>query len=208
MKRSWEGLACAALVLPLAQCSGAGTNPLPIGGLDGGIVADTGAPMGTDGSPVGPDANATDGAVADTATGDTSAPPNGDAAPPADGGNPSGSAEQICVDTINMYRATLGLPPYARWTSAEMCADGQAQSDSQTGTAHGAFGMCSENAQNECPGWPGPPDQMIPMCLAAMWSEGPGGGHYDNMSSTMYTQTACGFYTLADGSVWAVQDFQ
>ena len=54
---------------------------------------------------------------------------------------------------------------------------------------------------------------MIPQCLAMMWAEGPGSdfsahGHYINMSSTQYTKVACGFYTLQDGSVWAVQDFR
>ncbi len=130
-----------------------------------------------------------------------------------DSGTGDGTAEQLCVDTINNYRATLGLPPYARWTAEESCADGQAQSDSQTGTAHGAFGQCTEMAQNECPGWPGPPSSMITQCLQMMWNEGPGTnfsqhGHYINMSSTQYTQVACGFYTLSDGSVWAVQDFK
>jgi hypothetical protein len=116
------------------------------------------------------------------------------------------------VDTINKYRATLGLAPYARWNAEETCAGQEAQKDSQTMTAHSAFGMCSEWAQNECPGWPGPPGSMIAQCLAQMWAEGPGPfnmghGHYDNMSSTMYTKVACGFYTLPDGSVWATQDF-
>jgi hypothetical protein len=73
--------------------------------------------------------------------------------------------------------------------------------------AHGAFGSCGENAQNECPGWPGPADQMIGSCLDAMWGEGPGGGHYDNMASTDRTEAACGFFTLANGEVWSVQNF-
>lgn len=122
------------------------------------------------------------------------------------------TAEQLCVDTINKYRAGINLPPYQRWTAEESCADGQAQSDSVSKTAHGAFGQCGESAQNECPGWPGPPAQMIPQCLDMMWAEGPGTfakhGHYINMSSTSYTKVACGFVTLADGSVWAVQDFK
>ncbi len=118
-----------------------------------------------------------------------------------------------CVDTINKYRATLNLPPYARWTENETCTDGQAQADAAADTAHSAFGMCGEWAQNECPGWPGPPDGMIDQCLAQMWAEGPGDfnsghGHYINMSSTQYTKVSCGFYVLADGSVWATQDFQ
>jgi hypothetical protein len=128
------------------------------------------------------------------------------------GGSSSGGtgtdAAQVCFDTINQYRASIGLPAYARWTSVESCVDGQAQADSQSGTAHSAFGTCGEFAQNECPGWPGPAATMIPQCLQMMWGEGPGGGHYDNMTSTHYTMAGCGFYTLADGSVWATQDFK
>src|SRR5262249_20002327 len=90
------------------------------------------------------------------------------------GGGSTAGAEQLCVDTINQYRVTLGLAPYERWTGAELCADGEAQSDSMTGTAHGAFGQCGEFAQNECPGWPPPVDSMITGCLKAMWEEGPG----------------------------------
>jgi len=127
------------------------------------------------------------------------------------GGN--NSAAQLCVDKINEYRATLGLPPYARWTDAEMCSDGEAQSDSISMTAHGAFGTCSEWAQNECPGWGGTPDSIIGPCLDMMWAEGPGAdfskhGHYINMSSMNYTQVACGFWVTPQGSVWAVQNFK
>ena len=130
------------------------------------------------------------------------------------GASPSG-VEQLCVDTINHYRATLGpgVAPYQRWMDAELCADGQAQSDSETGTAHGAFGACTEWAQNECPGWSPPRESMITDCLKGMWDEGPGDfnaghGHYVNMSSTKYTLVACGFYTTPDGKIWSVQDFK
>ncbi|MEO6420351.1 MAG: CAP domain-containing protein [Polyangiaceae bacterium] len=134
----------------------------------------------------------------------------------SDGGGSSmsdGTAEQLCIDSINGYRKTLGLTPFTRWNAEEPCADGQAKSDSAGGTAHGAFGMCGENAQNECPGWPGPASDMIPKCLMQMWGEGPGSdfskhGHYLNMSSTKYTMVSCGFYALPDGKVWAVQDFR
>lgn len=130
-----------------------------------------------------------------------------------DGGSGDSSPAQVCVDTINQDRATLGLPAYMRRISAESCAATQAQKDSASGVAHSAFGSCGESAQDECPGWPGPPASMITGCLAQMWAEGPGPfadghGHYDNMSSTSYTQVACGFYTLSDGSVWAAQDFK
>jgi len=124
------------------------------------------------------------------------------------GGGGSKDLEQVCVDKINEYRATKGLAPYARWVAGETCADGQAKSDSETGQAHGAFGACHEMAQDECPGWSGPPADMIGKCLKMMWDEGPGGGHYENMSSTKYTKAACGFYTMTNGNVWAVQNFQ
>src|SRR5688572_16629579 len=112
-----------------------------------------------------------------------------------------------------MYRAMLSLPAYARWTDAEACSDDEAESDSISMTPHGAFGSCGESAQNECPGWPAPPESMIEQCLALMWAEGPGEdfqahGHYINMSSTSYTKVACGYHTTANGSVWAVQNFQ
>lgn len=125
----------------------------------------------------------------------------------AAGGTSSGAA-QVCVDTINADRQKVGLPPLARWTDGEACADGQAASDAQSGRAHGAFGRCGENAQNECPGWPGPDSSMVPRCLAQMWAEGPGGGHYDNMTSARATKVACGFATLAGGKVWAVMNFR
>lgn len=136
-----------------------------------------------------------------------------------DSGAGDGTSEQLCVDTINQYRATLGLPAYKRWTAEETCANGEATNDqAHPSTPHWSFKQpggppCGESAQNECPGWPGPASTMIPQCLQMMWNEGPGAdfsmhGHYINMSSTSYTQVACGFYTLPDGSVWAVQDFK
>jgi hypothetical protein len=153
------------------------------------------------------------GGSSDGSTGGTggSSSTSGSTSPTSSGG--SGNAYEDCVSTINDYRSTLGLPPYMRWTTNESCTDGQAQADAQSGTPHSAFGRCGESAQNECPGWPGPPDTMIPQCLALMWAEGPGTdfsthGHYLNMSSTSYTQVACGFYVKPDMSVWATQDFK
>ena len=120
---------------------------------------------------------------------------------------------QMCVDDINAFRATLGLPPYARWNAEEACASDEAAKDAAANQAHSAFGQCGEFAQNECPGWPGPPGSMIGNCLQMMWDEGPGDfnqghGHYINMSSTQYTKVACGFTVLGNGKVWATQDFK
>ena len=138
----------------------------------------------------------------------------------ADGGSGTGAGDpyaadrKLCVDTINQYRATLGLPGYTEWSDEESCADGEAKSDSASGQAHGAFGTCNENAQDECPGWPGNDIAgSLKGCLQQMWNEGPGTdfsthGHYINMSSSKYTQAACGFFVTPDGSLWAVQNFK
>ncbi len=88
-------------------------------------------------------------------------------------GNVHATLAGQCVDRINQFRAGEGLAPYARWTDQESCANGQAKSDSETKTAHGAFGDCTENAQNECPGYPSE-DAVLGTCLNQMWAEGPG----------------------------------
>ena len=111
------------------------------------------------------------------------------------------------MKTINDYRATVGSPPLVEWTAEESCVDGEAASDAKSNTPHGAFGSCNEFAQDECPGWPGPPSQLIVACLKAMWDEGPGGGHYENMKNAQSTKAACGFYQTTDGSWWATQNF-
>jgi hypothetical protein len=205
--------ACAA---PDPGAPFAGPSDMAASGTPTGAVSSSGGEGSGEGDTADGGA-ALDAATTTTDAGSTHADAGtrGDAGTPAaDGGGapppppppPTGAAAD-CVDAINAYRATLGLAPYARWTQEESCADGQALSDSKTGKAHGAFTQCGEHAQDECPGWPGPSDAMIPKCLAAMWAEGPGGGHYENMRGK-YTQVACGFATLPNGSVWAVQDFR
>jgi hypothetical protein len=126
--------------------------------------------------------------------------------------DPYDSYRQQCVDRINGFRASIGLPPYERWREAEGCADDEAESDSRSGVYHGAFPDCGESAQNECPDWSSL-DSIISGCLQMMWDEGPGAdfqthGHYINMSSTSYSRVACGFYVTGSGMVWAVQDFR
>ena len=119
---------------------------------------------------------------------------------------------QTCVDLVNGYRASVGLPPYARWTQEESCAGTQAQMDAIANMAHSSFGSCNEFAQSDCVGWPGPPPSMVAPCLAQMWDEGPGDfqshGEYLNMRNASYTQLACGFVVLDDGLVWAVLDYR
>lgn len=127
-------------------------------------------------------------------------------------GDMYGDARIRCVDRTNALRATKGLGPIPRLASAEPCVDGQAKSDSESGKAHGAFDACLDEvkgwkgvAQNECPNY-GSVEDTLTKCLDAMWAEGPGGGHYDNMTGDS-TDTACGIYTTPNGKVWLVQDF-
>ncbi|MFO7563242.1 MAG: CAP domain-containing protein [Enhygromyxa sp.] len=127
--------------------------------------------------------------------------------------NPHDDAASYCVEVINMYRASIGVAPLQRWVEAETCSNDEAADDAMTGQPHGAFGACGESAQNECPGWPGPPEQLLDGCLAQMWAEGPGEdfsqhGHYLNMSNANFTMVACGFHETASGSWWAVQNFK
>jgi hypothetical protein len=129
------------------------------------------------------------------------------------------------VARVNQFRACVCLPPLPRWTAGEACADQDAQYDSQQNTAHAGFsaGICtSGNAQDECPDWSGStPQKAIDSCLLMMFNEGPpptstctgqcysDHGHYINMTGTKYKSgVACGFYTTAAGSLWAVQNFQ
>lgn len=202
----------ASILVCAAGCSSAE------GSIDGAEASDdtgTSSPADDTGTAVKNDGGAnTDTGTAKADSGTAPKTDTGGGTPPPDtGGESLDAVRVVCVDEINAYRATLSLPPYAGWTSAATCADGQSKSDSESGTAHGAFGKCGESAQNECPGWPGPPDTMIKGCLKMMWAEGPGEpfsahGHYINMSSTSYKSVACGFYKTPTGSYWAVQDFR
>jgi hypothetical protein len=131
-----------------------------------------------------------------------------------DSGDALAAARAQCVQIINQDRASLTppSPPLQEATTAqESCVDGQAQADFTANTAHSAFGQCKENAQDECPNWPGPPSSIMTKCLAQMWAEGPPAAgqdnHWLNMSNAKYTKVACGFYQTPSGSWWATQDF-
>jgi hypothetical protein len=127
-------------------------------------------------------------------------------------GGAAGGARDDVYARINELRATLALPPLARWSEQESCADGQARADAASGTPHSAFGACGESAQNECPAWPSL-DRIASDCLQQMWNEGPGSdfqahGHYINMTNTRYTKVVVGFHVTERGTVWALMDFR
>jgi hypothetical protein len=142
-----------------------------------------------------------------------SVPAPAGAAPPvvAKPADPVDALRARCVQRSNEFRAQLSLGPLGRRADHEACLDIEAQADAASGTAHGAFGRCQEGAQNECPGWPGPLEQVIDKCLAQMFAEGPGPfashGHYLNLTDPKFRSVSCGFGTAANGQIWLVQDF-
>jgi hypothetical protein len=75
--------------------------------------------------------------------------------------------------------------------------------------AHGNFGSCGEFAQNTCPNYPGASvDEVMDRCFQQMFDEGPGGGHYDNMTRRKYTRVFCGFAVLGRNRFWVNQNFK
>jgi hypothetical protein len=140
--------------------------------------------------------------------GDGAQPGDGDGAQPGDGdgdadpADPFASLRQVCVDTINAYRASVNLPPLKRKSlESEQCSDKGAEHDSKrysaSGKAHESASAsvlpCRKDqvsnryatgvAQNSCPnypygGWYGTQEQALKTCLKQMWEEGPppGGG--------------------------------
>lgn len=177
---------------------GGGTDAGPGGGTDAG-------PGGSDAGPVMP---------GECAGGPLDAPiPGCRPAPPPSTGDPA----QDCVNRINQLRMECQcLPPLARWTEGEACADMHAEYDGMGAGAHGGFRdrICSPGgrAQNECPGYPSM-SSIVSTCLQQMWDEGPGEpfsehGHYINMTNPAHGRVACGFWTdPSTGRVWAVQNF-
>lgn len=185
-------------------------------GAHAGGTGGSGVPGGTDSGGAGAGAAGGSSAGGSGPTGGSggSGPAGGSGGTDTGGSGSAGDdPAQYCVDTINSYRATLGLTAYARWISAEACTDSESESDSISGVPHGAFGQCGEWAQNECPGWAGPLTSLIDACFEMMWAEGPGAdynlhGHYLAMSSTQYTKVACGFFKTPSGRYWAIQNFK
>ncbi len=127
---------------------------------------------------------------------------------PPSSSDPFAAARQSCVDRINQYRARVRVGPIARDPSTEGCDDEESRLDSGANRAHGSFGKCGERAQNACPNYPGSSvEDVLNKCLQQMFDEGPGGGHYDNMTSTKYSRASCGFVSVGGGRIWTVQNF-
>jgi hypothetical protein len=182
--------------------STAGTGGLTGGGTPGGIL-DSGTIGGAD---AGRDAST----PRDTGVAETSTAPVGDG-----GGMDFEAVRKVCLDTINMYRATMNLAPLARGSAAqEACGDEGAKYDGDINKgkpANQVVGHLSTmnrsaeckkvgfGAQNACPNWGiggftgnATLADAIKKCLAQMWAEGePPGGVPACKAAYFMGDTAC-----------------
>ncbi len=106
-----------------------------------------------------------------------------------------------CVAMTNELRASVGKPAVAQSATLEDFADTGAATD-HGGQPHDHFRATNGGgiafAENECPHWDlsfgaGDEVKLVEACINAFWSEGPGGGHYDNMTGD-YAALGCGIY--------------
>lgn len=141
-----------------------------------------------------------------------SSPPMAPPAPPL----PTSATDAdlvFCVTETNRYRATVGAAPVSRSSVVEAHAAAAAASDSRTQNPHGYSRMtpiAGAWAENEVLRWSlasyGTVQATMRAAIAAFWSEGAGGGHYENMRGR-YSVVGCG--VAIDGqTITMVQHFR
>jgi uncharacterized protein YkwD len=125
------------------------------------------------------------------------------------------------LDVVNQFRAAEGAPPVS--IDPDMSRFAQAGSDelSQDHAPHQHFenaqdapfrGSAGEN-QGDPNGWPQADGDatmnqldQIQQILQAMYDEGPGGGHHDNIVNPAYTRLGVGLVTV-EGQLYLTNDF-
>jgi uncharacterized protein YkwD len=188
------------MVTALVACGG---EVGPAGGLPGGTHS-------------GPTTSVTAGTLSSTSSTTTTG------AGGAGGGTGTTDDLQFCLDENNRYRATVGSPPLVRTAELDAFAAAGAQYDYDAMSAHKHFGDShgapggNASGENEIPGWGGWSIEsqksvrgVLEGGLKAMWDEGPGGGHYENMKNPKYTKFGCGIYVApnAEQDVTVTMDF-
>jgi hypothetical protein len=128
-------------------------------------------------------------------------------------GSLNAAAQQFCVQETNRYRAMTGHTAVQRSTQLETFANTGAMVD-HAAAPHDHFRQTHGGeiafAENECPRWDvqqsgGDLNQLVAKCIAAFYSEGPGGGHYENLLGD-YGSLGCGIFQSGT-SVTIIQDF-
>ncbi len=108
----------------------------------------------------------------------------------------------FCVEEVNRLRTTIGNPPLVRSDVLEKYAATAVQADAVAGKPHTYalstnFDNLTVLAENEALFWPlsslKSVRAVVEKSLAEMWSEGPGGEHYDIMADN-YHQVGCGVF--------------
>jgi uncharacterized protein YkwD len=121
---------------------------------------------------------------------------------------------RLCIDLVNQYRATIKRSPLTRSEALETYAARAAANDGRAHVGHQYFrrtrGGGVSRAENAIPWWPlaevGGVRGALEQGLRMMWDEGPGGGHYRNMTGK-YSQIGCGIFVFG-GEVTIVQEFR
>jgi hypothetical protein len=118
------------------------------------------------------------------------------------GGNPSpesvsSSDPAFCASETNRYRAMVGQPALTQSAELEAFGLAAARSDHASGDGHAYFraNAVATTGENMVLRWPfSGTRSLISSALAAFWSEGPGGGHYENMPDAGWRQMGCGIH--------------
>lgn len=136
-----------------------------------------------------------------------------------------GTAEQRHnLAGINAYRARAGAPPlvldarlnaFAERGNRQLMADhrphGHFRGASRAETMFAGDGFAGSAAENQGDphGWTPMPSvaAQIDDVLAAMWAEGPGGGHYDNMLRSDFRRVGIGLALDPAGRLYLTNDF-
>jgi uncharacterized protein YkwD len=147
------------------------------------------------------------------------------------GGDPSGggtpvagtAAQDYNLQRLNYYRGLVGAAPlimdaqlnaFATQGSQELLSNhiphDHFRNASDAGTlftTDGFSGYAAEN-QGDPNGWPpGTIEAQIDQILAAMWAEGPGGGHYENMIRASLRRVGIGLVLASNGELYFTNDF-
>ena len=132
----------------------------------------------------------------------------------SDDGAGASPAHAFCIEETNRYRTMGGKAAVAHSPQLEDYANDGAEIDFN-GTPHQHFSQTQGGgiafAENECPRWSvaqqggGDMKMLVGACIAAFYSEGPGGGHYDNMMGN-YGTLGCGIFE-SGGRATIIQDF-
>ncbi len=120
---------------------------------------------------------------------------------PADEVARTGSALTI----INTFRATLGKPPLKYYAEGTDCANKCAEYDNTNGFHKSKQGgiQCDFGAsQNE-----GNNPQSQKQCIQMYIDEGPGGSHYDTITSERYTKISSGVFPKGNGRYFFTHNF-